>query len=364
MRKELIGLVLLLCINQTSNCQINIISKSFSSYSISPGVMISIGINNAGSDKAIVLESNLSNATGEVLINVATRPFILKHGISSTGNIALKESEIIFGKNKQAEYIRTHHILPSGSYTICYKIITSGGDEELFNDCEDIVSEYNSNLFLVSPFNEEIIEEKYPLLIWQHSESFELLNSGEYFRMLVVEINEDQQPEAAVSLNAPVMLKDFILSHQVRYPFDAIQLLEGKRYAWEVEKISKGAIIQKSETWMFQYKLKKEEEEKRFVSLTNSVDGGFYIAKGNKVYFRLDEDYTGEELNWSVIDGSGNNINTGKSANIKGQSTLLKVHGYNQFELDFSKCNLKTGYYLLEVMNKKGLNYKQKIFIE
>ena len=69
--------------------------------------------------------------------------------------------------------------------------------------------------------------------------------------MVVSEIKKDQSTEEAISVNSPVMVKNYLKEHQVQYPYDAKELKEGKSYAWQVQKIGDGIVLNKSESWKF-----------------------------------------------------------------------------------------------------------------
>src|SRR5205085_485946 len=114
-------------------------------------------------------------------------------------------------------------------------------------------------------YDEAEIETTYPLLTWFHNEPFDILSEGEFYRIVVCEMKNDESASAAINNNTPVFIKDYLNSHQVPYASDGGPLRQGIKYAWEVQKISKNAIVQKTETWWFKLKPKESVNDIKYM---------------------------------------------------------------------------------------------------
>ncbi|MES2593674.1 MAG: hypothetical protein V4608_17455 [Bacteroidota bacterium] len=111
--------------------------------------------------------------------------------------------------------------------------------------------DHNPYFFIEFPNDKEVIPTKSPLFTWSHSEPFSGLAQGESFRMVIAEIKSSQSREEALLVNSPVMVKDYLTSHSLHYPVDAKPLEEEKRYAWQVQKLVNGVVLNKTETREF-----------------------------------------------------------------------------------------------------------------
>ncbi|TAH42093.1 MAG: hypothetical protein EYC69_06525 [Bacteroidetes bacterium] len=280
----------------------------------------------------------------------------------SVSNIGLSVRE--YGITKQADYIRANQVLPSGTYSVCYSVFDVYG-EGLSSNCFDISSEINSNLILVSPFNNEIVETAFPVLSWFHSEPFDVLDEGEYYRMIVCEILEDESPGSAIADENPVFVKENLYDHQVPYPIDAISLKEGSRYAWEVQKVNRNNIIQRTDPWVFQLKSHENQKDIKYAVLSKQVDGGYYTVRNNRLYFRFDDYYSGEKLNCTIYDKTNKPVSVSPSNEKFGKEGKgMLEHGYNRFIIELEKYGLGKGIFLLEVRNSKNELFKLKFKLD
>ena len=239
-----------------SNAQTKIVSSSFSSYNVSPENMCGINISNSAGDISVTIESKITNIQGAELIKTISNPIALKNGVYNSLQLGLKISNTTYQNSSVSEFVRIYHQLPSGKYNYCVSIkLNDGSGDEL---CDDIESENSSFLTLVNPVDKDTIETYNPVLIWNHSESFNILQQGEYYRMIVAEIKQDQNAEAAINVNNPLLQQNFLSKHDLLYPFDAPKLLAGGRYAWQVQKVVNGVITNKTEAWEFIFKSKNQ----------------------------------------------------------------------------------------------------------
>jgi hypothetical protein len=251
------------------------------------------------------------------------------------------------------------------NFRYCANLAVISGAEPVAEFCKDLEAFMSSFINLLSPGNQEVISTKYPILTWTHSEPFSSLAPGEFFRIIVTEMEEGQKPEAAVISNHPIFFKDYLLTHNIPYPQDAPELTTKKHYAWEVEKISNGIIIQKTEAWEFSLVPPVPIPPHEYVVLNNHSAAGYYYPVDNMLYFCFQEGYEEGDANCLIYDSNGKiikaKIKSGK--NVPEQNQGLKNLGDNRFGLDLKSYHLKKGFYNLMVNNLKGDQFSMRFYM-
>jgi hypothetical protein len=322
---------------------------------------------NGGDPQQVQVITQLFNSANAVVLTVKSAPFQLQKGLNSGLSGDRKSANVEYAGGQQATYLKTTHNLPSGRYKICSSVIAVQVSEKLDDFCDELEADFNQYLYLVNPFDNDTIDTKTPLLSWAHSEPFTILNQGEFYRMVVSEIQKDQSQEEAITVNSPVMVKNYLKEHQVQYPYDAKELKEGKSYAWQVQKIGDGVVINKTETWKFNMRIRPETNVLKYVALRKQLDGGFYQANDGKVYFKFSEDYNNNgQLKFTLTNSklkpvAVEIINDVKPAEKNNITVKLKQLGDNRFDLDLN--SLKSDFYTLEVKNEKKESFYLKIFL-
>jgi hypothetical protein len=206
-----------------------------------------------------------------------------------------------------------------------------------------------------------------PNLIWNHSEPFNILASGEYYRVVVVELSSDQTPEAGILVNIPIFTQNYLKDHDVPYPFNAKALHPGVRYGWQVQLVTNGVITNKSEAWEFCLRPPKVIRENRYATVKKTLDGGFYTAESNKLFFKFDEQYAAFKPVACYIYDAGRQLVKAKvnaeSNTNEATGINLKGNGYNRFEIDLDDLDVSTGYYTLQIKNEKGELFILKFYV-
>lgn len=345
--------------------QVSVVSIQLQSYNITPDALMAASISNLGNELQVQLVSKLYNFNNEVLLTVKSAPFILKKGLNSPFDGTRRVAGAEFSSGNQANYIKSTHGLPSGTYRVCIDVVLSQTLETQDQFCDELESDYNEYLFLVIPADKDTVVSTTPLLIWSHSEPFNVLSQGEYYRMVVSEIKDKQGADEAVTINTPLMVKNYLTTHNLQYPYDAKELKAGGRYAWQVQKIANGVITNKTEAWEFIIDKKPEEKENKYAVLEKHLDAGYYKAGNNKVYFKFDEEYSSGNVSCSIYNSKRELVLPKvHSDGQKSASLNLKSNGYNRFEIDLNELDIKSGYHTLEVKNEKGQLYLLKFYAQ
>lgn len=371
-RQLLIINILCLCL-LSMKAQVSVISINLQSFNVVPEALLNVGIMNEEGEQSVQLVTQVFNSTNALLLQVKSQPFLLIKGLNTGLSGERKIASTEYSNTQQANYLKSTHSLPSGRYKICSSIISVSGADKLYDFCDELEADFNQYLYLVNPADNDTVDSKNPVLIWTHSEPFSILNQGEFYRMIVSPVHNGQNAEDAINVNTPVMIKNYLKEHQLTYPYDAKELKEGQKYAWQVQKIGDGVVINKTEAWVFNLRSNTNSKSLKYVALKTEINSDYYTAYSGEVFFKFNEDYrTGGNLKFKLYNHKSENIHIeidhdseqDRSKNkASNQPAQLKYPGDNRFELDLYAGKLKSGFYTLEVQNEKKEKYYLKIFL-
>lgn len=373
-KHKLLLAILLFCLSAqlSLKAQVSIINISVQPFNIVPEALLNVGIMNGEAEQQVQLLTQVINSSGSIILTVKSQPFTLTKGLNPGLSDNKKVATSDFSGTQQGNYIKSTHNLPSGRYKICSTLLLANGADKLDDFCDELEAEFNQYLYLVNPIDGDTIETKNPILSWTHSEPFTILNQGEFYRMVVSEMKKDQSAEEAIIVNSPAMVKNYLKEHQLSYPYDARELKEGTKYSWQVQKMSDGVIINKTEAWIFNTRSIPIKTSLKYVSVKPQLDGSFYTAYNGEVFFKFSEEYKTEgNLKFTLTDSKSKpiaiEINADKEKAKNGISepntTKLKLTGDNRYELDLDSKKLNSGFYTLTVKNEKSESFYLKIFL-
>lgn len=331
-------------------------------YNVKPNQLLNISISSMQAGASVIIEGKVINSSGQTLLSFRSTEKVLNPGINVINSSNTQLQSYSYGSSQQADYLRSTGRLASGLYNVCYFLIPVKGLEYGDEYCTEINSSSSEFLDLTFPYDKDTIDNKYPVLSWIHSESFNLLADGEFFKLTLVEKTKSQSAETAIQVNVPIFSKSYLSSHQVQYAFDATKLEEGKTYAWMVSKHSNGLIINRTEAWEFTINRFIEPKPHKYVTLKTKLDGSFYSVVDGRIYFKLDEKYSNIDLNTKITNEKGESFEPVLDGDKNSDGSIL-ARGYNTFELDVEPYNLKKGYYYLHVIGAKGTKYKLKFHV-
>jgi hypothetical protein len=346
--------------------QLSILSANVNSFNITPASLLQVSIMNTGSSMQAILETDLLSADNTLLLKVISNPFTLKKGMTQAGmNITVASAQ--YGTSAISTHIKTLHTLPSGKYHYCCTIKPLLHDLTSDQFCEDVESDNNSFMTLVFPGDHDTIDSPMPLLAWSHSDPFNIASTGDYYKMIVVELQPGQSAEAAVSVNVPVFMKTNLMAHQVQYPYDAKGLVAGKRYCWEVQKISNEVIVNRTEAWEFVLRKDSKPTSPKYAVLKTNPGNGYYTVTGSDLYFTLSKEYNlSGSINCIIKDDQHNEIGLQtKNSNSASKSAAIKVQmiGDDHYKINVDELGLKPGFYTLVASNEKGLHSYLKFLL-
>lgn len=223
------------------------------------------------------------------------------------------------------------------------------------------------NISLVTPYDADTIDTKFPLFTWFYMGS-ELGNIRTYYRIIIVELKKEQSPEAGIVINQPLVKMDYLKGTQLIYPYDAEELEYGHRYGWQIQKVNNNIITDKSEAWEFTLILPIEPQYNKYATLNTKGDGVNYQAIDGKVYFKMEEKYHSDKLEYYIYDENRKRVIVdivadGSSDDKVVMRENVKKSGANFYEIDLGK-GAKVGNYKLIVLdarkNEYNLNFQVK----
>lgn len=340
-------------------------SANVNSYNVSPKGLCEVTIMSSLPSVQAIMQVQLLDAVNEPLVTVKTNEFSLHNGLNLAANISFSISDVEYGASSVSAYIRNTNMLPEGKYNYCVKLTVFGNVESGDEYCQELQSDVNSYLYLVSPEDKDTVDTPNPLLIWNHSDPFGTLTQGQYYRMIVSPLERDQSAEEAITVNAPDYVKNNLEENQVQYPYDATNLEPGKHYAWQVLLISNDAVINKTEAWEFVEPIHVEAKDVKYAVLKLKVDGSFYPVVNNRIFFKFDEAYATNDVAECVIYDTRMHPVKSKTqdASKSDIAVALKREGYNQYEVDLSNMNVSSGFYYLKIKNGKGQSFMLKFLV-
>jgi hypothetical protein len=360
------ALALFLLSSYLKGQQITIVNSQFMPYNVTPEALLNVSIMNNGAEVEAHVVSRLFNISNQELLTVRSSPFLLKQGLNNSFSGNLKVAGVEYSNGNQVDYIKTTHNLPSGTFRICITVILSNTSEPGDEYCDEIESDFNQFLYLVTPFDKDTIESTLPLLSWNHSEPFNALAEGEFYRMVVSEIKDKQGAEEAITVNTPVMVRNYLTVHNLQYPYDAKELQEGKRYAWQVHKMANNIVTNKTEAWEFIVRKPPEEQNLKYVALQPTLSADAYMAYNGRIYFKFIEEYSAKgNLKAFIISDKGKEypVDLYKDETKTKNTSSLKSTGDNRFELDLDIQNIKPGYYRMVIKNEKKQTFYLKFYL-
>jgi hypothetical protein len=227
------------------------------------------------------------------------------------------------------------------------------------------ITNAQENISLIAPYNNDTIETKNPLLTWAYLGGLNQNNDRTFYRIIVVELKENQSAEAGIIVNQPLVKMDKVPGTQLFYPYDAPELKEGIWYGWQVQKISNNVIVDKSEAWRFILPLNIPSTQ--FYKMKIKNDGVDYVANNGKLRFEFAEDYASEDLKFYLYDSKSNlmdlKIQFGDERLTDENVIQIKKTGSNYYELDLGE-NAIPGNYKLVVLDAKNQKYTMRFKVK
>ncbi|MEP7265009.1 MAG: hypothetical protein ABI772_10955 [Bacteroidota bacterium] len=360
--------ILLFTFAGKSFAQVTIQNVGFNGDDVSSTCITNASLFNAGVEFSASMEIVIYDASRIDLMKVTTKPVLIKKGMNNFSRMSLAVQNVVYGNSDAAGFIKTFHRLSSGNYICCLRLINSTNPEltDGAEYCDEISVEKDLSMSLVSPFDDDIIETNHPVLVWTHNEPFANNTGAEDYRIVVTQMHEGQNAEAAMAANPLLFSKNALTSHSVIYPVNAPDLEKGKSYCWQVTKSINGRVVNQTEVWKFTLSDEPDTKDYKYGELSTTLSSSFYTSNNGKVFFRFREAYNSSgKLEIKIKDKFNKEVSV-LAKNQKSNDLALnyKSNGSNAYEINVDELHLKDGFYLLEVFNEKKEKYLLKFKVE
>lgn len=174
-------------------------------------------------------------AGGPPIVSGSSSPQTLMPGPSSILNNTqfLSLQNVTYDPSIRQQAIRSGR-LPEGEYIACVDIKNASGGIVVQNVCSQVFTiVYPDPPQLISPANQDSVAPQYPIFSWTPVTVPPTFTLRYQFR--VVEVLQGQVPAQALASNNPHHEDLNLAITSLVYPISAQVLVQGKRYAWQIQ---------------------------------------------------------------------------------------------------------------------------------
>lgn len=247
--------------------------------------------------------------------------------------------------------------LPLGNFGVCISYFRHDHDAvtQVAEECDFIEVEPLSPPQLVLPWNEAQETQTSPSFTWLPPAPASFFNNLRY-DIDIVEINPGQSGADAIQENIPLLHQAQLMQTYLLYPTSAPPLQIGKQYAWRITATSNGAVVSRSEIWVFS--LISESDLPRIK--TNNLPY-IKLVKDELPAYSLQVDYLKFDYLNETADSTWNirlyDLTSGTNDTVPSRwDTIPMKYGQNLVNIDLIGNNNFTHqhFYLLEQYNSRG----------
>jgi hypothetical protein len=319
-------------------------------YGRKPDGLFNCRIINSGATQNGYLTITVTERKGGIICQVRTAEFSVLPGSNPIPVSATRAASVNFASNRLGQLTAASRSFPEGDYDYCFALNYVHSDNPPEEQCFSYTLAPFAELNLIDPYNKDKICDKRPLLTWEP-----LIPGvpGSYYQLVLTEIQKGQSATEAMNYNLPLINQSNILSPILPYPSIAQELVNKKRYAWQVTAYKDQTILNRSDIWEFvvdcRDTVKADSVIRGYRSIDDLSKGNYYIAKG-KIRFALVNPYQQQQLKYKI------NPLDDPSKVIKGLPAIKLLNGDNTITIDLSANNrFKAGkYYVLSVWLPDG----------
>jgi Domain of Unknown Function (DUF928) len=293
------------------------------------------------------------------VVTVTIPSALIRQGAGTIDRVAFANARFAFGNNDYGVLLSQSGRFLEGEYEFCFEVELlepkSGWVSSFFEQCFVQQVQPMTPLLLINPVDGDIDCNTRPNFIWQPPLP---LQPDTRFRLVLTELKDRQDVIEAINFNLPVLNQGDISGNQLRFPFNAPPLKEGKTYVWQVIAYNGKIIVKRSEIWTYTVKceeVKKEIAGDSYREIKETDDGNFYVAS-KVLRFSFNNPYSISALDYSISSLAEPDVV------IKNLPKLQINSGLNKYDIDLSDNKaFKNGQeYLLKVrvLNNRELRLR------
>lgn len=340
--------------------QVSIVQVEVNEMAIAPASLFRCTISNTGPKIDVVLSGTIRSVRGTELLKFVSYPVQLNVGSTSLSGSAIDYSIFMYGSNSEGAMLARDHRLSAGEFQYCIMITQIGGEATTDEYCDLITVEDVLFMDPVYPYDGDTVTELRPALSWTLTSPQVPL--GQTARLVLVPNSPGHEAARSLSMETPVYAAQGVRPGPVVHPISAPDLEPGKCYAWQVERLRDGLVVDRTEPWRFCVKKYTPPVVNKYVRLGEIKPSTIYEALDHRIFFRYDEAYAGMVLSCVISDESGHRIPVEASPD-GGDRSNAKSIGVNLYEIDLGPLRLDPGYYVLGVSDEKHRHYNLKFHV-
>lgn len=323
---------------------------------VSPHTLFEAMVINQGGSSSAVIHGDLRSRSGEQVMSFSSLSFGLPSGSSTMTSGRPELVDVRYGNTPAGRMALAGQRLPEGTYEFCLSITASQG-EDADQWCESVDVERMLFLDLVHPWDRDTLDETRPALTWTLSGDPASVQEAQV-RLALAPMPKGINPAQAIAREVPVFVLPQVTDRTVPFPPGLAELVRGKCYAWQVERILEARVVDRSEPWGFCIRENKDPVPEKYILLDRLQPGAVYTAVDGRLYFRYDKPYPSEGLKAIVRSGGLQGIPVPVERDApKAEGETVKSPGVGLYMLDLQRTDVRPGYHELTITDPKGGQY-------
>lgn len=237
----------------------------------------------------------LNRANGDLMCEVETSIFTINQGLFFWIGDVSTFKRISYGNSQAAQKYKSNGVKSGVSLEVCYNLYAVNTEERIGFLCEDLNPFETAAVQLMSPSDNEIVENCYPVLRW----SLGGIEASSSYSLLLADIDGHKNTSDAIK-KGPYNYYNNLINQNflVINPISA-RLIDGHWYAWQVGSNENGKMENESEIFTFKYQCKDANKNVAFTlsvdtshrMLKTRLDDGFYRYPTNTLPISILNNY-------------------------------------------------------------------------
>lgn len=330
--------------------QVSVVSAVIDPYQFAPSTFLTATLSNPAAPVRVRLQGDVRSANGIQVLRFRSTPIHVPTGLfrvvsQSYGMELFVRSNVpgllTFGPDQR---------LASGDYTLCVTAEATEDDEPTMPFCADQLVEDLLFMDLVSPADGDSIDEVRPGLSWVLTGG--TLPPDHGARLSLVSIGQGVDAYQAHAVTRPVFLLSDVRPGLVAFPSSAPDLERGRCYSWQVERISSGLVIDRTEAWRFCVRELRTPRPQKYVLMGRGGTIATVDAVDGYLYLRLDD---GSSMlpKLRILQATGAE-NSPLTSDQRLAEPNVRSTAPGLYEVDLQPCGLGRGEYVIVRDNGPG----------
>jgi len=326
---------------------------------ISPATLFQASLLNNGTVTTVVLSGDIKAKNGDLVVSFRSRPAQMASGVNVLSAANPELEDFRYGNSAAGQHALTTQRLPEGDFRFCLRAEAVQG-EATDEWCEPLRVERMLFLDLVQPWNGDTIDDTRPPLSWTLSGSPEAASAASV-RLALAPMPQGQDPAQAIARSIPLFVQQGVTERTVAFPPGVADLERGRCYAWQVERVADGRVLDRSEPWGFCVRAKVDPKPEKYIRLDRLQPGIVYNAVDGRLYFRYDKPYASEALQAVVTTDHRERIAVQIQRETKADPAVGSASaGVGLYALDLQGTDVRPGYHELTITDPQGGRYALK----